>query len=152
MRMNLIIPPPIVGLLTAGLMWVFHYGFQDWDINTVSLNYLGYLFALLGILIEVWSVARFFKVKTTINPLKPERSNHLVTNGLFQYSRNPMYVGMLSVLLGFGLWLGNPVSLLALFGFVAYLTEFQIKPEESILLENFGEEYRQYQTQVRRWV
>lgn len=150
--MNLIIPPPIVGLITAAFMWVFHYGFQDWDINSVSLNYLGYLFVLVGILIDVLSILRFIKVKTTINPLKPERSNQLVTDGLFQYSRNPMYVGMFSVLLGFGLWLGNPVGLLPLIGFVGYITEFQIKPEERILLEKFGEEYRLYQTQVRRWV
>jgi len=150
--MNLTIPPPIIALIAAFIMWVLHFAFPEADIFPSFIRYLAYLLVLAGITIELVTVVRFIRLKTTINPLKPERSKLLVTQGLFQYSRNPMYLGMLAVLLGFGLWLGNPISLFPLMGFVWYITEFQIKPEETILLQLFGDEYKAYQLRVRRWL
>ena len=63
-----------------------------------------------------------------------------------------MYVGFVLLLLGFALYLGSVLALLVLPAVVAYLTRFQIEPEERILLRQFGPEYAQYQSEVRRWI
>jgi len=150
--LSLKIPPPIVGLVTVTLMWSCRYAVPEWSVSNATFKYAAIVLVIVGLLIELLSVFRFFRAKTTINPLKPERSKKLVTTGLYRYSRNPMYVGMLAMLFGFGLWLGHPPGLLVLIFFVWYITTFQIKPEEHILLEKFGKEYQAYQLRVRRWI
>ena len=106
----------------------------------------------IGILVEAWSVGLFFRAKTTVNPLKPENSKVLVVAGLYKFTRNPMYLGMLLLLFGWTFWLGNPVGLCLPFIFVWYITKFQIKPEELALVDIFGDQYVQYKQQVRRWL
>jgi len=150
--LSLKIPPPIVGLATATLMWSCLYAVPEWTVSNATFKYAAIVLVIVGLLIELLSVFRFFRAKTTINPLKPDRSKKLVTTGLYRYSRNPMYVGMLAMLFGFGLWLGHPLALLMLIFFVWYITTFQIKPEEHILLEKFGKDYQAYQLRVRRWI
>ncbi len=63
-----------------------------------------------------------------------------------------MYLGLALVLLGVCAYLANPLTILAVAAFIAYLTRFQIMPEERVLLENFGESYVQYTASVRRWL
>lgn len=150
--LKLKIPPPVIGLATAAAMWLVHHFLPEWSMTNSFLKYMAMILVLIGLLIEILSVFRFFRAKTTINPLKPERSQKLVTTGLYRYSRNPMYLGMLTILLGFALWLGNPIALLMLTFFVWYISTFQIKPEEAVLLELFQDEYKAYQQRVRRWI
>ncbi len=150
--MDLKLPPPIVGLITAIAMWLLHRYVNELSSSAAILKYVSVLFLLIGLIIELLSVFRFFRLKTTINPLKPERSKVLVTTGLFRYSRNPMYVGMCSVLIAIGFWFGNILAIFPLIAFIAYITTFQIKPEEKILLGIFGEDYVEYSQRVRRWL
>ena len=84
--------------------------------------------------------------------MKPGSTSHLVTSGLYRYSRNPMYLGLLMMLIGWGLYLGSlsPLSMLPLF--IRLLTKKQIEPEEIILMDKFGQEYKYYQQRVRRWI
>jgi len=63
-----------------------------------------------------------------------------------------MYLGMLLMLTGWAMLVGNPHGLTLLFFFVWYLTQFQIKPEERMLTELFGDQYTDYQKRVRRWL
>ncbi|MEM7291268.1 MAG: isoprenylcysteine carboxylmethyltransferase family protein, partial [Pseudomonadota bacterium] len=72
--------------------------------------------------------------------------------GIYNFSRNPMYLGLSFVLTGFGLWLGNFAALFLVPCFVAYITRFQIIPEEEILHEKFGTEYVEYCERVGRWI
>lgn len=150
--LKLKIPPPVIGLVTAAAMWLTHNFLPEWSMTNSFLKSMAMILVLIGLLIEMLSVFRFYRAKTTINPLKPERSQKLVIKGLYRYSRNPMYLGMLTILLGFALWLGNPIALLMLTFFVWYISTFQIKPEEAVLLELFQDEYKTYQQRVRRWI
>ena len=84
--------------------------------------------------------------------MQPEKATRLVVGGLYRISRNPMYLGMLMVLIGIALWLGNPLNIALIGLFVALITELQIKPEEARLAEVFGDEYAAYKTRVRRWI
>lgn len=109
--------------------------------------------ALAGGLIALAGVREFARARTTVNPLSPQRASHLVTGGIYQYTRNPMYLGMLLVLAGWGVWLGNAAALLAgpLLA-VLVLDALQIAPEERVMRARFGDDYARYAAQVRRWL
>jgi protein-S-isoprenylcysteine O-methyltransferase Ste14 len=101
---------------------------------------------------ELWSALLFFRSHTTINPLKPDNSKIIVTSGLYQFSRNPMYVSLLIMLFGYALWLGSLSPFLLLPLFFGIITTMQIIPEEQALEKNFGQEYLDYKARVRRWL
>lgn len=84
--------------------------------------------------------------------MKPESSSKIVTSGLYRFSRNPMYVGLLVVLLGYAIWLGGITPFLMLPLFIFLITTQQIIPEEEILENKFGQEYLDYKMRVRRWL
>ena len=107
---------------------------------------------LLAGLLDLSSLYLFFKKRTTPNPMKPEFTTGLVTNGLYKISRNPMYLGLLTILIGFAIYLGNLTSFLVLPAFYFVITEMQIKPEERMLEKKFSEEYLAYKNKVRRWL
>src|SRR6185312_11178713 len=94
----------------------------------------------------------FRKAKTTKNPMKPQAASSLVTAGVYQRTRNPMYLGLLLVLLGLALYLWSAWSLLGPIFFVMYISRFQIEPEERALATLFGSEYSAYKAKVRRWL
>ncbi|MEA1786893.1 isoprenylcysteine carboxylmethyltransferase family protein [Arenibacter sp. GZD96] len=149
--MKLKIPPVVVtfvfGLFMYALATFLPVGYFEF-FGRLFLVYLATFGALtLGIL-AVW---KFFKAKTTINPATPKNTSQLVTRGVYRYSRNPMYLALLLVLIGWGLWLGNAFNSLILAGFVGYMNKFQIIPEEQILIQLFGKPYQKYLTEVRRW-
>jgi protein-S-isoprenylcysteine O-methyltransferase Ste14 len=84
--------------------------------------------------------------------LKPETSTSLVASGLYRWTRNPMYLGFLTVLLGLGVFLSNPLALAPIPLFVLYMTRFQIRPEEKALEARFGADFAAYKSRVRRWI
>jgi protein-S-isoprenylcysteine O-methyltransferase Ste14 len=107
--------------------------------------------AALGIAVAVGGVISFRRAKTTVNPLKPERSAALVATGVYSFTRNPMYLGMALVLVAWAVYLSSIWSLSGPVLFVLYITAFQIVPEERVLAELFGAQYAEYKTRVRRW-
>ena len=120
---------------------------------TRTVNFkLFVLVVLLGIAIALAGVISFRKASTTVNPLKPETASCLVISGIFQYTRNPMYLGMALAILGFAILLGSWLSLLGVVAFMLFIERFQIKPEEAALTECFGEQFIQYKKHVRRWL
>lgn len=150
--LNLKIPPPVVGLIVALLIYLLDKFVPSLKIDFTAFHYLAYFLFFIGLLIEAWSVWLFFRAKTTVNPLKPANSKVLVVEGMYKFTRNPMYLGMLILLVGWSLWVGNPLGLPMLLCFVWYLTRFQIKPEERALTALFGERYVEYMHTVRRWI
>ncbi len=114
-------------------------------------DYLMYLLLFLALLIGAVSLFQFFGSKTSIDPRSPSKVSTLVTGGLYQYSRNPMYLALLLLLLGWGLYLGNAFNTLLAAGFVYYMNTFQIIPEEEALTNLFGKQYQKYCVMVRRW-
>ena len=121
-------------------------------INTQVLTLLSYVLFLLGFGI-LFSAARSFKKhKTTINPIKIETASSLVVSGIFNYSRNPMYLGMALILLGLSLKFNLIGGLIFTTLFILFITSFQIKPEEKAMQKIFGEEFLSYKNKVRRWL
>lgn len=133
------IPPLVVVLFFALIMaLIAHYSVIDFSAFilylTVSLVTIGCVFCIAGLV-------SFRLANTTVNPSKPEQATNLVTSGVYRFSRNPMYVGFVFILLGWGIWLSSLWALLCVAGFIAYLTLFQIIPEERALTKLFGEDY-----------
>lgn len=150
--LQLKIPPPIYALSTALIMWLASRYFPVAQLINEPWNKLGIVLMLFALCLDFSSLYLFFKKRTTPNPMKPEFTTGIVTNGFYKMSRNPMYLGMLTILIGFAVYLGNLTSFLVLPAFYLVITEMQIKPEEQMLEKKFGEEYLDYKSKVRRWL
>ena len=150
--MKLKIPPPVQGLITAALIWLLHHVWPAPAIAFAAQNSLALLLFIVGLGIDLVSVFTFFKARTTVNPLSPQKTSSLVVSGMFSFSRNPMYLGMLLMLSAGALWLGSLAGVVPLFLFVFSINELQIKPEEVVLQKKFGSDYERYMKTVRRWV
>lgn len=146
------IPPPIVTALFGLLMWLTAR-YTPGLAPAYSVRVMVALLVLaIGVFFSVAGVLSFRQAQTTVNPLKPETASALVRSGIYQYSRNPMYVGFALVLLAWACYLASLFALFGVLGFVLYMNRFQIRPEERALITLFGSEYQVYQTQVRRWL
>ena len=154
--LDLTVPPPAVALGCAGAMtllaWLQQGRTMPIAAPTASLRTIAATLAALGVGIALSGVLSFRRARTTVNPLKPESSSALVTSGIYRLTRNPMYLGMAVVLLGWAAWLGSPWMLLGVATFAAYITRFQIVPEERALMRLFGAAFATYRARVRRWI
>lgn len=154
-NLDLKIPPPIVAVLAASAMWGLSQlgGTQDLaDLRPTLRMASALLIGVLGAGFDVAGVMAFRLAKTTINPMKPEASVALVSSGVYRVTRNPMYVGMVLILVAWAVYLASGWALLGPLAFAVYITRFQIKPEESVLAARFGSEFTRYQARVRRWL
>ena len=151
-RLELLIPPPAIMLTTGVLMWVSSMLFPGFAFPWLHSGAWGATAALLGLAISLSGVAAFKHARTTVDPRRPTEATTLVTSGIYRYSRNPMYLGVLLVLIGWALYLGNLVSALLIVGFALYINRYQILPEERLLQEKFGADFLAYKDKVRRWI
>ncbi|NOH54080.1 isoprenylcysteine carboxylmethyltransferase family protein [Vibrio coralliilyticus] len=106
----------------------------------------------ISVFVGLAGVYEFRKANTTVNPVKVKDASQVVDSGVFAYSRNPMYLGMFLLLLGFAYWQQNLLCIALAFVFVLYMNRFQISPEERALEELFGAAYLDYKQRVRRWI
>ena len=113
---------------------------------------LASLLMMLAFAIGGAGIASFHQAQTTIDPRYPHRSCSLVTSGIYRLSRNPMYLGLVMLQIAYCLYLGSAFGLLVVAGFVLAMNRLQIGPEERALEESFGDEYRRYKAEVRRWL
>jgi protein-S-isoprenylcysteine O-methyltransferase Ste14 len=150
--LELRIPPLILlAVFAAGMAAVAHVLPQA-DVQVPARHRWAWLLAAAGGGVALAGVVAFRRSKTTVNPFTPEQSSALVAAGIYRVSRNPMYLGFLLVLAGWGAYLANWASALLLPAFVAYMNRFQILPEERALAERFGSRFADYTRAVRRWL
>ena len=144
------IPPPILVLILITSTYFSQ--------NRLEIIYLPYkystsvLILLVGSLILINPVFKFIKSKTTVNPVKFKKVNKLVTSGIYKYSRNPMYLGMILIIISTSIFYLNYYSVVTPFIFYFWINRFQIKREEIFLKEKFGNEYLLYMSKSRRWI
>lgn len=150
--LKLKIPPPVYMLLMAVLMWLLDRYLPVIDLIKSPWNELGFLIIVIAMFTDGLSVMQFFRVHTSINPIHPEKAKTLVTTGMYRLTRNPMYVGLLLLLSGWAMILGSLSPWVALPLFMFILTIQQIIPEEKILEQKFGQQYKQYKNSVNRWI
>ena len=149
-RADLKIPPVVTGAVTAIGMWLVSRTLPSF--TQASLHVVAMAMGIAGVMITGSALLSFRRARTTVNPMQPSSASSLVTSGIYRYTRNPMYLGMLFVLVGWALYLANVLAFLFLPAFILYMNRFQIEPEERALTALFGQEFLQYASRVRRWI
>ena len=144
------IPPPILVLILVSSNY-----FSSKKIDLFHLpnqNLISILILLIGMLILINPIFKFIKSKTTIDPIKFKKVNKLIISGIYKYSRNPMYLGLLMIVISTSIFFLNIFSITTPLLFYCWINRFQIKREEIFLTEKFGEEYMSYKIKTRRWI
>jgi len=129
---------------------IMHFLFPIMDILDYPWNLLGGLPILVGIWLNLVADRAFKQANTTVKPF--EESTRLLQNGVFKISRNPMYLGMVLILIGIAMIAGTLTPLIATFLFALLMDYRFIRIEEQMLQKSFGEEWQDYRQQVRRWI
>ncbi len=150
--LELKIPPPVVTLVLVISMWVISLFTPVIKNDTLVRISVAVIIALIGAGFSVAGVIAFRRAKTTLNPIKPADASSLVERGIYRVTRNPMYVGLLIVLVAWASFLAKPWTLIAPAVFFAYISRYQIAPEEKALSSIFGDAYSNYKANVRRWL
>lgn len=150
--MTLLVPPPLVLLIAATLMWGVTRMVEGGRVQFPLQLPLAALLFVAGAALMAAAALAFLRARTTINPMRPSDASRLLTEGVFRYSRNPIYLADALLLAGVGVWLGSPWNIILLAGFVWYIDRIQIRAEERALRKRFGRPYRRYCEEVRRWI
>lgn len=144
------IPPPVLMILMGAGMWFVPRG--PVIVAAAWGGFFAIPLALAGFAILALGFLEFRRQGTTIDPVQIGRATTLVKSGIFRFTRNPMYVGMVTLLLAWAIFLGGITSLLGPVLFSLFLDNFQIRPEERAMSRKFGRDYEDYCKEVRRWL
>jgi protein-S-isoprenylcysteine O-methyltransferase Ste14 len=150
--LELRLPPALLALLCAGVMLALDHWLAGAELEIPRRGLLAALVFGAGVAIAMLGVFEFRRARTTVDPRFPDRAAALVSGGIYRYTRNPMYLGMLLVLAALAIYLANGAAFTALPLFLIYLTRFQIVAEERAMQALFGEAFSAYRSRVRRWL
>lgn len=151
-KLELKIPPLAVALLCLGLIFLASRLTPGFELPPSVRVSLAILLLVSGAFFGVGGIRAFRQARTTVNPMNPDKSTSLVTDGVFRYTRNPMYLGVALTLLAIAVFLSNALGIAAALVFIPYMNRFQIGPEERVIKQLFGRQYEQYCNRVRRWL
>lgn len=150
--LELKVPPVLLLALLAAGMYGLARVLPAWTFAVPARAVAGVALAGLGGAVGLAGVVAFRRSRTTVNPHTPGKASSVVTHGVYRWTRNPMYLGLLLALAGWAIFLANAATLAALPAFVAWLNRFQIQPEERILAAKFGAPFTAYMAAVPRWL
>ena len=146
------IPPPLIYvaifLISVLLQKVFPVSASFFNTQTAAI--LGYLFVAFGLIFALPALLKFLKSKNTLITVKP--ANSLQTDGIYAFTRNPMYLGLLFLYTGIAFFAGNWWTIILIPLVVIIITGYVIKREERYLHDAFGPDFTAYKIKVRRWI
>ena len=142
--------PPIYFLAAVALTLAMHFLVPLAVPIPFAWRFVGFLPIATGVVLNIAADRQFKRLSTTVKPL--QRSSTLATDGVFRWSRNPMYLGMVLIVAGIALLEGSigPWTVVAALAIV--LDRVFVVPEEKMLKETFGDAFEQYCRRVRRWL
>jgi protein-S-isoprenylcysteine O-methyltransferase Ste14 len=146
------VPPPLVFLAIAAVMVVAANLLPSTGLGGPWARALGGALLLLAGLSGPPAIWRFGRAGTTIDPIAIERASVLVTDGVYRWTRNPMYLAMAALLGAIAVFAAQPWLVIGPVAFVLFITRFQILPEERAMRARFGADYDAYRARVRRWL
>ena len=150
--LELKIPPPVITLLIGAAMWFISGSGPSIALSPLIRAAGGGAIAASGGIFAFAGAIAFSRAQTTVNPMRPANASSLVTSGVFRFTRNPMYLGLLLLLAGWSVYLSSVLAFAGPVLLVLYLGRFQIAPEERALAAKFGKDYLDYTSRVRRWL
>jgi protein-S-isoprenylcysteine O-methyltransferase Ste14 len=133
-------------------MWTLN---RYWPLLTLissPWNRLGWFVMALAAIAPIAALTEFRRAETTVDPHKPETATALVTTGVYAWTRNPMYLGLSVLLVGWAIRLGTLSPLAGPLLFVPLIQRVQIRVEEHALRVVFGRDYEDYCHRVNRWL
>ena len=139
-------------ILIAGAMWRLSVVTPALEVPAFIRVAAAVTIALAGGGFSLTGIISFRRAKTTVNPMKPDTTSSLVCSGIYGVTRNPMYVGLLFVLIAWAVFLSSAWTWLGPPAFALYINRFQIAPEERVLSALFPTGYSAYKSRVRRWL
>ena len=143
-------PPPLVALTFGFLINYTKNIFPEIEIKNEII--FGSFIIISGLFIILSAIILLKKYQTTISPLNPSNATKLITDGIYKFSRNPMYLGLLLVLVGISIILNLTGGFFFILLFILYINLFQIIPEENAMVDLFKDEFLEYKKNVRRWI
>ena len=152
LKLSLKIPPVAQGLFAILFIWLFNRYAPLYHIKFIYQKIIACVFIGTGAIVALSGVFAFIKLSTTVDPRCPKKASKLVIIGVYKYSRNPMYLGLLLIISGIAVYFGALSSIIVILLFVVFINKYQIVPEETALQEKFGESYTHYVQSVRRWL
>ena len=150
--LELKIPPLLVALLVGVAMWEITSVSPSLDVPLFIREVAAGLLLIAGAAIAFLCFVALISARTTFNSMKPKATSSLVTGGIYSFTRNPMYVSVLLMLIAWAIFLSSAWALVGPVAFVLYINQFQIMPEERALAAMFGTAYAEYKGRVRRWL
>ena len=146
------VPPPLIflGLVLIGPLLDRLFGIAPLHIGQPVRSILIVLLVAAGLIIVLAAIRNFARTGTRVEPWAP--SSAIVSDGIYRFTRNPMYIGMALVMLGLALVIGSPASIAMVAVGLIIVDRFVIRREEAYLEAKFGNDYRAYRTRVRRWL
>jgi protein-S-isoprenylcysteine O-methyltransferase Ste14 len=146
------IPPPIIYaaifLISPILQKVFPFSYLFFKSETAVV--FGYIFLALGLIFTIPALMKFIKSRNTVITVKP--ANSLQTDGIYAFTRNPMYLGLLFLYTGIAFFAGNWWTIILIPLVVTVVTLYVIRLEEKYLHDAFGEDFTAYKAKVRQWI
>ncbi|MGE5443768.1 MAG: methyltransferase family protein [Ignavibacteriales bacterium] len=142
--------PLVYFLLAIAFMLALHFVLPLWKWLHWPWNLTGVVPITAGLVIILIADRQFKTPGTTVKPF--HLSSRLVTDGMFRYTRNPMYLGMVIILLGMGICLASITPPIVVPVFIYIITVKFIRAEERSLEQQFGQAYTEYRSRVRQWI
>ena len=152
-KLELKIHPPVILVSCGVFAWLISItAATPFDFPKNVTTPFAIITIITGLILAASAIFKFRRAETTIDPTKPGDSSVLVTSGVFRFTRNPMYLALLLILVGWVVFLGNFAGFLVPPIFIMYISRFQIRPEERFLVSKFGAAYSGYCSEVKRWI
>jgi len=146
------IPPPLLMLVMAIAIAAAGQLPPQLPLPSLWRHLVAGLLLVAGLGVTALGVQRFRAARTTIDPTRPDKATTLVATGIYRVTRNPMYLGFATMLMGWAVQWQSVWCMAFPVMFVGYINRYQIAPEESALRTKFGAEFDAYASKVRRWL
>lgn len=144
------IHPPVLVLIYIAVAYLLGWFIRiPYDVPVLLRN-IGFSFTVIGFLLGVAAFIEFRKARTTLDPHGSARQ--LVTSGVYRFTRNPIYLGFLLMVIGLPLNSGFYWGLLVAPFYVTTMNRLVIEREEDYLQKKFKDAYTSYTSRVRRWL
>ena len=146
------IPPPVLTVLTGAVMYAASTYTNKFVMDPIAQGLAITAVMVIAGFFGIRAIRLFNQTNTTIDPVHIENASSLVTTGIYQITRNPMYVSLTLMLCAWAIWLASPLQLIGPIFFAVFINRYQIIPEERMMSEKFDSEYEDYKSKVRRWL
>ena len=150
--LELRVPPVVQFLIAATGMWLISTLTPQLEFFLPARSVISGIIVILALIPAGAGILAFKQAHTSTNPVNPDAATSVVTTGIYAFTRNPMYLGLALLLLSNAIMLSHALAFVFVPAFMLYITHYQIKPEERVLTQKFGEAYQTYQKNVRRWI